>query len=370
MHIDAKINCATAFTMAMDPYGRQHVVFVIKRTFDFPEAEGVICRPAAEQDALVMSDTFWGEPGVSAPREETDFSHIKPRCDVLLEAMAHTPEGRPRERVRVGVRLGAWSKVLDVVGDRMWLAGAITPRSTDILPFVRMPITYDRAFGGVDRLDPDDDPPHAYLPNPVGRGWHRVVNQSRLTGSPLPNIEKPGQPISLPWESYVPMSFGPVARGWPDRLRYAGTYDQNWIDNVFPFLPRDFDIRHYQAAPEDQQIAYPTGGEPVTLVNLTPEGRTSFRLPDVDMPVVFVRRRADDVEMRAPVDTVVIRPEERKLTLTWRASLPLERDIFEVPECIVGHRSKAFWRARRLGKTYYPSLRTLVGASETAESSE
>ena len=63
------------------------------------------------------------------------------------------------------------------------------------------------------------------------------------------------------------------------RYPYAGTYDQHWIDEVFPFLPADFDDRYYQAAPEDQWIDEPQGGEEVVLVNLTPEGRTSFRLP-------------------------------------------------------------------------------------------
>ena len=53
------------------------------------------------------------------------------------------------------------------------------------------------------------------------------------------------------------MSFGPVGRGWHPRLGYAGTYDQNWLDNVFPFLPADFRDDYYQAAPADQQIASP-----------------------------------------------------------------------------------------------------------------
>ena len=53
------------------------------------------------------------------------------------------------------------------------------------------------------------------------------------------------------------MSFGPMGRGWPGRIEYGGTYDQNWIDNIFPFLPPDFDDRYFQMAPPDQQTPAP-----------------------------------------------------------------------------------------------------------------
>ena len=75
------------------------------------------------------------------------------------------------------------------------------------------------------------------------------------------------------------MGLGVQARKLAARLKHAGTYDQHWLDEVFPFLPADFDDRYYQAAPEDQWLDEPQGGEEVMLVNLTPEGRTSFRLP-------------------------------------------------------------------------------------------
>ena len=60
--------------------------------------------------------------------------------------------------------------------------------------------------------------------------------------------------MTVPWGGYRPMGFGRPRADWTPRLTYAGTYDQTWIDDVFPFLPADFDVRYYQAAPEDQQI--------------------------------------------------------------------------------------------------------------------
>jgi hypothetical protein len=349
------------YTLGMDPSAREHVVVAVKGAFDFPNLDGSVCRLADQQAPLVLADDYWGEPGFSAPRYEADFALRKPRCDVLLNASAHAPGARPAERVRVGVKIGAWSKVLDVVGDRVWLNQFVTFGASAPEPFLTKPITYDVAFGGVDDLDPDEAMPDAYAANPFGRGWHRVRNQSRIPGTPLPNTESPGEPVRSPWGAYAPVGLGIIARGWPARLRHAGTYDQAWIDDVFPFLPADFDERYFQAAPEDQQIGCPRGGEEVVLVNLTPEGRTRFRLPSLDMPVVFFRKGGQE-ERAAVLDTIVIEPDARRALLTWRASLPLRRDIFEVPEAVVGRMPRGWWRARRLGKTYYRSLDELVRA--------
>jgi hypothetical protein len=118
-----------------------------------------------------------------------------------------------------------------------------------------------------------------------------------------------------------------LGRGWQPRIGHAGTYDQAWIDNVFPFLPADFDDRYHQSAPEDQQIDPPAGGEEVVLVNLTPAGRITFGLPTVEVPVVFIPRDGSKEETRAVLDTVVIEPDQDRILLAWRASRPLRRNM-------------------------------------------
>jgi hypothetical protein len=200
------------------------------------------------------------------------------------------------------------------------------------------------------------------MQNPIGRGYHQVRTGALIDGRPLPNTEAIDDPVRVPWGGYRPMSFGVVGRGWQPRIKHAGTYDQHWLDHVFPFLPKDFDDRYYQAAPEDQQITHPTGGEEVVLANLTPEGRARLRLPVVEVPVYFFRKDGGHEEQAARLDTILIEPNQRRMMLTWRASRPLRRDIFEVPQAVVGRRSRAWWRARTLGKEYHASLDALVRA--------
>ena len=253
-------------------------------------------------------------------------------------------------------------KVFDVVGDRVWEAKPLRTRPEPPRPFLTMPITYDRAYGGLDDIGPDKSRHSAYMPNPVGRGYHKQLEIAFVDGTPVPNTEEREHPVTEPNGEYRPMSFGPVGRGWHPRLSYAGTYDQNWLDNVFPFLPADFRDDYYQAAPADQQIPHPKGGEEVLLVNLTPEGRTGFRLPAVDLPFVFIPAKGEREERTGVLDTVVIEPEQRRLILIWRASRPLKRDIFEMAQVVVGRMPRAWWRARDLGKTYYRSLGDLARA--------
>src|SRR5262249_2111873 len=115
-------------------------------------------------------------------------------------------------------------------------------------------------------------------------------------GSPLPNLEHPGNLIARTSDKPTPIGFGFVSRNWLPRRAYAGTYDKMWIDERYPFLPLDFDDRYFQGAPEDQICDHLRGGEYVRLTNMSPEGRLEFNLPTVTMPVRLIRRH-DDVEV-------------------------------------------------------------------------
>ena len=196
----------------------------------------------------------------------------------------------------VGLQFGNWRKSFAVHGERVWRNVGIGYAASAPAPFERMPISYDNAFGGTDDRFRDPANYRQYPANPVGRGWRYHRYPERIVGSPLPNTEEAGDPVRDPCGSYRPMALGPIGRSWPPRVKFAGTYDQAWRDNVFPFLPADFDSRYFQCAPPDQQIAKPKGGERVILANLTPDGRREFAFPTVEMPIVFFRRRAGRVE--------------------------------------------------------------------------
>src|SRR5688572_19957260 len=98
------------FSLAMDPSGREVLVIVVKGTFRIPSSGQQVLQLHDEQVPLVLSDTFSGEPGFSAPRYEVDFAPRKPRCDLLLNGSAHAPTERLATRVNVALSVGAWTK--------------------------------------------------------------------------------------------------------------------------------------------------------------------------------------------------------------------------------------------------------------------
>jgi hypothetical protein len=337
---------AAAYTLAIDVSGRELLVVVIKGTFRIPDEPGAAVHLDDVQLPLTMSDEFFGEPGLSAPKYEVDFAARKHRCDVLLNAVAHAPGGRPATRVAVSAQIGSWIKSFDVVGDCSWVSGVTGLRRTPTVPFMSMPITYDRAFGGTDDKHPDPSRHGAFMANPVGRGFHKQTAYEYIDCTPLPNTEESGNPVTAFDGNYRPMSFGPIGRHWHPRAAYAGTYDQRWLDEGFPFLPPDFDERYFQAAPLDQQL--PTGirDQHVTLINLTPNGRCDFVLPRFDAPVHIFPRRGRREDLTAELDTILVEPEARTVALTWRLTRPLKRDVFEVSEVLVGKKGREWWQAR------------------------
>ena len=165
------------YTTATDIAGHVWMVVVVKATFDFPDQPHKSPPKSAAQTPLVFADTQTGEPGYSATLWETDFAFRKLRCDIVANGCAYAPGRKPATRVPVGIRIGNWSKVFEVVGNREWRAIGPVFRSTAPEPFLRMPFSYDTAWGGLDALDPKDTQPACYSSNPVGTGWSRTRNQ-------------------------------------------------------------------------------------------------------------------------------------------------------------------------------------------------
>lgn len=331
------------YNMGLEPSGRELLVVVIKGTFRFPrpgEPEGQFALNH-QQLPLVMADTFTGAPGFSAPVYEVDFAPRKLRCDILLVGSAHAPDGRSATRVEAGIQIGNWSKRLAVVGPRQWDCGLATLRATPPQPFVTQPISYDVAFGGTDLLHEDPAQHAAYMPNPVGQGFHKHLKNAWVDGKPLPRTEEVSRSVSDTNSGYRPMAFGPVGRGWEPRYRFAGTYDDEWLEKHFPFLPPDFDERYFQAAPADQQVPLGFFGErpvEVALANLTPSGLTRFSIPQLMAPVRIVPKSGPREDLLATLDTVVIEPDLQRFSLTWRVARPLVKNMFEIVQVQVGKR--------------------------------
>jgi hypothetical protein len=100
-------------------------------------------------------------------------------------------------------------------------------------------------------------------------------------------------------------------------------------------LPRDFDARFYQCAPEDQQFKrFLRGGEACLLENLTPKEKFYFRLPFVSLAFT-TRFRGESVQHRGRLHTVTIEPDEQRVVMVWQTSLRCHGKIERLRDTVI-----------------------------------
>ncbi len=357
---------ASGFNMGLEPSARELLVVVIKGTFVLPRP-GEQVRLADEQIPLIMADTFTGEPGLSALVQEMDFAPRKHACDVLLTGHARAPHGKAVTRMHVSLRVGPIEKNFNVVGDRVWNARLGTFKASEPLSFTEMLVSYDRAFGGADLHSENAAEHDTYLSNPVGRGWHKHLNNDWVDGSPLPNIEAVGEGVSFPSDKRLPIALGPLGRSWPQRARFAGTYDDAWLDDVFPFLPHDFNERYYQAAPDDQQVPLPKGPMEVVLSGFTTDGLRQFTLPHLIVPVQVFPKRGEREDLIAKLDTIAFDTDAERFTMSWRVVRPLKNSLHEIAQGVAGTKGRAWWQQREQVSIVAPVQETVNQQMATSD---
>jgi len=326
--IDNRTPFAAERGWVRDRDGAEIWLVALKCTFDI-HPDGTL-EVSKEQPPVLRAPEYHGEPGKSSVKFESDLVLTKCTTDVFVVGHACAPEGIPVQQLDVGFRVGPVQKMLRVFGDRVWDGAGPTPPQ----PFLQMPLTYERAFGGVDSRSATPEQDWDWR-NPVGTGF--AVSPENLRGTAVPNIEYPGALVNSWKDRPNPAGFGPIASHWQPRAGFAGTYDDRWMKERQPLLPDDFDDRFFQAAPPDQQApAFLRGGEPVVLLRMTPQGDLRFQLPRI-FPG-FETQFFDGSRMLHKVrklHTVILEPDFPRVSLVWHSALPCHFKVQKLDRTIV-----------------------------------
>lgn len=280
---DDLLSCAT---VAFRYRRRLAVTLVAKATFAIvPEGVATPITPRP----IVVGDRTWGNHPTKSLEAASELAPYLPRCDVVLTGHAHARDaGTTSAAVRLAlVRDGRplLDKTLHVFGDR---------RGGSPAPFVKVPLTYERAKGGPGEANP--------------------------VGSETPSVIDPRDPGRMG-------GFGPLAPFWPDRKRLLGTLDRRALAASPVDLPDDFVWAYYQCAPIDQQLEHLVlvGGEWLVLDGMHPErARLRTALPSL-RPVARVLGVAGELG-RLSCDMVVVDADALVLSLVWRGSVHLAAD--------------------------------------------
>lgn len=267
------------------------------------------------------------------------LDHILPKAhaEVILSGSAHS--SKPVEAMNVRMQCGPIDKRLRVIGERSWqrrwwswpCVCVDAPR-----PFMQMPLTLERAYGG------------AGHDNPLGCAYLPRLPWLRVQVGKMPNIEYPGQPLmpgrrEQPYAGYAPQQLAHATR----KRGASGSYDQRWLTEDFPGLPRDFDFSVYNLAPLDQQFhGHFAGGEAYRLEGLHPTQATlAGSLPAMQVRA-FVLPHGQGVEAAQEVvlhcDTVWFFPEVGVGLMVYRGQTPIaDSDALDISTLMLAYDAAA-----------------------------
>lgn len=345
-------------TMFTDKDGRDHCVVVVKGTFIVGDDGKAIL--AEEQAPLVYADEHYGDPGTTAIKYECDFAPFKPQTDILINGHAYAPTGKPIKNMTVALEVGRVKKEVRVIGDRQWRRAFFWLRPSSPTSFLKMPLTFDRAFGGSDHTHGNPKKQGSEMRNLVGIGFHKNSTSKAIRDTPLPNLENPRSLIHKWSHTPAPAGFGTVGRGWHPRIQFAGTYDDRWLQERFPFLPDNFDYQYFQSAPADQQFPHLAGGEVIRCTGMTSKGSWMFIVPTVQVPIMY-KFRDREVDGKSKLDTLMIEPDLGRIMITWRTMVPLGRKIHALREIMIGKKEAPISpRRTQLEKLHFKSINDLV----------
>ncbi|WP_437498727.1 DUF2169 family type VI secretion system accessory protein [Sorangium sp. So ce1099] len=315
-----------------DTDGVETLYVVVRATFALA---GSALKIAEKQRPIRLVDEYRGDPARSSLAHAGEMHLQKPSTDVVLLGDAWAPQARPASECDVMLRVGEVRKVVRVFGDREW-KGALGEKASSPAPFTRMPLVYERAFGGVLELDPETKRATIEPRNPAGVGFARRGKQGEPAARQLPNIEDPAHLIAHPSDTPPPAGFGYIAPAWEPRRSFAGTYDDAWRKTRAPYLPQDFNPRFFNVAHPDLVCRrYLEGGEPVEIVNASPAGILRFRLPRCQLGAEV--RIAGAIERPAlRLETVVLEPNDGVIGLLWRGAIRCDKRSLKIDRVRIG----------------------------------
>lgn len=228
----------------------------------------VLIGSAISDNEFVNEQKMWGKIANSFNGQVFDSGMPKTRAEVLAvgdyfpKANNETGDGfvrlkltrnnNSKERILI-------DKQLVVRQDRFWdkTANVWLAEKKDSNSIEKIPLDYTNAFGG-----------KGFDANPDGKGFQ--AKEAYKVGVPLPNIEYKNAIISHPNDLVKPAALSAIPGHWSERTKYIGDIDAEYLSSGARKMPKNFDMRYLNEAPEDQSfVGYFEGDEEYEIENMT-----------------------------------------------------------------------------------------------------
>lgn len=339
----------TSFVPTVGADGEPVFVLLAKRTYSIPPNGKPI--PVAPPRPLRTIDEYFddGDPQTHTVSLEAETAPFKLATDFVVIGTAWAPGLKPIPSFDASAAIGDVKKTIRVFGDRhcIYRQGQ-TPRFSDPQPVVEIPLQYERAYGGIDRVS---DPPSIlmYPRNPRGTGYALRNQIESIEQLALPNFESPtdlltperivvGEPERWPAQP-LPQGFGWFPKiGYP-RCSFVGAIPaflapgtslqeeslglipKNQVALAKQFRLPSYDVRFNRGASIGLAVPFLTGGETVRLTNISPEGILTFDLPR-EKPQLALDIGRGMTELQPVMHTACVRVDVGQLDIVWRGALP------------------------------------------------
>ena len=269
----------------------------------------------------VLEQELWQTIGDQLGKNEMfDAGMPKVNAELLVQGSCFGANGAAVSANRVFVSFGSISKELMVFGDRHWIKGlGIGLGVSAPKTFTEMPVSYANAFGGKD-----------HAPNPVGKGIDEIDVEGELL-IPLPNIENAVELIGSPNDKPRPAGFSRTDMMCEQRMKNAGTYDQNYLETRMPGFPDDLNYNYFNDAVQDQWVdGFFNGDEQYEIHNMNPSHPIiKGQIPSV-YGRIFVNHEVNGElqfkEIPTNLDTVTLFPGAEIGVMIHRGTLQVSKD--------------------------------------------
>jgi hypothetical protein len=293
----------TAHALLFRHHGVLRLTVIAKATFAFtPGGAAALALPAP----IAHEEIRFDNSPMRTVRAASDLVPYRPAVDVTAVGHACAPAGHPTSALSVRLALYRGTAVLDktvhVFGDRAVSAPTV------IAPFERIPLRYERAYGGL-----------LFEKNPLGIGAGRDAVA-------LPNLVSPVDPTRV-------AGFGPISRYGAERRKLLGDAPKKRAEGAALEVPDSFAWDYFHSAPEDQRIPRLHGDEWLILDGMHPlRSRLQTQLPGLHATARVYPGGADPIrDLELVADTLTIDADAETLSLVWRGAFPLRGGEADLP---------------------------------------
>ncbi|UXM96199.1 DUF2169 domain-containing protein [Bartonella sp. HY329] len=313
----------------LDNQGREFGIIMVKCAFDYTN-DGVF-KPSFEQEPFCFTDEFYGELNKTSVKQPSDLVSYKPETDIIINAITYAPNNELASSWEFGFQITDQNgtdffKKLKAYGPRFWVPkwkkSLNEEEQLDWKDHINyfdgwslseaekiksVPIRYEYAYGGtIEKIVDDKTIIDAFEYNTVGRGRINKQFTDHTKPVPAPQIEELGQPVVEPYKDYLPAGFGAIPAAWLPRRKFGGTYDQNWVDHVWPNWPKDYDFKFNNTSSSQLKtgnfISYHIN---LKLLNLSVKGNLEFRIANPIIYTVVTDDMENETYNNVNLDTII-----------------------------------------------------------------